>query len=61
MADEQQLLNTHEKKFYDSAPRETTEVYKNIWRIVPPEPSCNVYVIRDELKTVMIDTGLYQT
>jgi len=40
---------------------ETTEVFKNVWRIVPPDPSGNVYVIRDKYKTVMIDTGLYQT
>ena len=41
--------------------RETVELRKNIWRIVPPPPSGNVYVIMDRLKTVMIDTGLYQS
>jgi glyoxylase-like metal-dependent hydrolase (beta-lactamase superfamily II) len=40
---------------------ETVEIARNIWRIVPPAPSGNVYVVRDTLKTVMIDTGLYQT
>lgn len=50
-----------EKDFYDPAPRETTELEPNIWRIVPPEPASNVYVVKDTLKTVMIDTGLYQT
>lgn len=41
--------------------QETVELYPNIWRIVPPAPSGNVYLIRDKFKTVMIDTGLYQT
>ena len=41
--------------------RETVEVWKNIYRIVPPPPSCNVYLIKDTLKTILIDTGLYQT
>jgi glyoxylase-like metal-dependent hydrolase (beta-lactamase superfamily II) len=40
---------------------QTVELARNIWRIVPPAPSGNVYVLRDTLKTVMIDTGLYQT
>lgn len=61
MSSNQQPGNSLERKFYDLAPRETTEVYRNIWRIVPPEPACNVYLIRDTLKTVLIDTGLYDT
>src|SRR5688500_4380193 len=41
--------------------RETVEVQKNIWRITPPVPAANIYLIRDTLKTVMIDTGTYQS
>lgn len=40
---------------------ETVELRPNIWRIVPPAPSGNVYVVRDRYKTLMIDTGLYET
>lgn len=39
----------------------TVELEKNIWRIVPPAPSGNVYVLKGRLKNVLIDTGLYQT
>lgn len=52
---------SNERDYYDPAPRETVELRKNIWRIVPPEPSSNVYVVKDTLKTILIDTGLYQT
>jgi len=41
--------------------RETVELRHNIWRIVPPAPSGNVYLVKDTLKNVLIDTGLYQT
>jgi glyoxylase-like metal-dependent hydrolase (beta-lactamase superfamily II) len=39
----------------------TVELAPNIWRIMPPGPSGNVYVVRGRLKNVMIDTGLHQT
>ncbi|MBZ0307964.1 MAG: MBL fold metallo-hydrolase, partial [Anaerolineae bacterium] len=37
----------------------TVELTKNIWRIMPPPPSGNVYLIKDTLKTVLIDSGIY--
>ncbi len=40
---------------------ETVELAKNIWRMMPPAPSGNVYLIKDTLKTVLIDSGLYNT
>ena len=50
-----------EMQLDDDSSRETVELRRNIWRITPPAPSGNVYVIRDTLKTVMIDSGLYAT
>jgi hydroxyacylglutathione hydrolase len=47
--------------YYDLASPETIELQKNIWRIVSPEPASNVYLIKDTLKTVLIDTGIYQS
>ncbi|MCL4878649.1 MAG: MBL fold metallo-hydrolase [Anaerolineae bacterium] len=39
----------------------TVELAKNIWRVMPPPPSGNVYLIQDTLKTVLIDSGVYTT
>lgn len=45
---------------YEIKDRQTVELRKNIWRISPPSPSGNIYVVKDTLKTVLIDTGTYQ-
>jgi len=46
---------------YELGRRETVELRPNIWRIAPPKPSANVYLIRDTAKTVLIDSGTYDT
>jgi glyoxylase-like metal-dependent hydrolase (beta-lactamase superfamily II) len=50
-----------EIQIHESVHTATVELEKNIWRIVPPAPSGNVYVLKGRLKNVLIDTGLYQT
>lgn len=46
---------------YELRERDTVELRKNIWRISPPPPAANLYLIRDRLKTVLIDSGVYQS
>jgi glyoxylase-like metal-dependent hydrolase (beta-lactamase superfamily II) len=43
--------------YYAALSTQTTEVAPQIWRLVPPEPACNVYFIQDE-KSVLVDTGV---
>jgi glyoxylase-like metal-dependent hydrolase (beta-lactamase superfamily II) len=50
-----------EMKFDRPDEGKTVEMFKNIWRIMPPAPSGNVYVIKDTHKTILIDSGLYTT
>lgn len=50
-----------EMQFNEEPLSGTTQLREHLWRITPPAPSGNVYLLRDKLKTVLIDTGLYQT
>jgi glyoxylase-like metal-dependent hydrolase (beta-lactamase superfamily II) len=59
--DNRRATISDEMQLDDAILRETVELRRNIWRITPPAPSGNVYVIRDSLKMVMIDSGLYAT
>lgn len=45
---------------YELGRRETVELQRQIWRIAPPKPSANVYLIRDTRKNILIDSGTYE-